>query len=78
MFPWITPITAPPSSRTSATITTTLSAADVQRRVLLCTHFARNMAYYRAGHHRLTKASPKILDQGIIVTSLIPVAGGAG
>jgi hypothetical protein len=27
--------------------------------VLLCAHFARNMAYYRAGIGRLTKVSPQ-------------------
>jgi len=26
--------------------------------VLLCAHFARNLAYYRAGHSRLTRTSP--------------------
>ena len=27
--------------------------------MLLCSHFARNLAYYRAGHARLTKSSPQ-------------------
>ena len=31
----------------------------LRRVVLLCAHFARNMAYYRAGHNRLTKESPQ-------------------
>jgi hypothetical protein len=31
----------------------------LRRVVLLCTHFARNLAYYRAGHGRLTKTSPQ-------------------
>jgi hypothetical protein len=30
----------------------------LRRVVLLCVHFARNLAYYRAGHGRLTKTSP--------------------
>jgi hypothetical protein len=30
----------------------------LRRVVLLCGHFARNLAYYRAGHGRLTKTSP--------------------
>jgi len=30
----------------------------LRRVVLLCAHFARNLAYYRAGHDRLTKTSP--------------------
>jgi hypothetical protein len=30
----------------------------LRRAVLVCAHFARNMAYYRAGHDRLTKSSP--------------------
>jgi hypothetical protein len=29
----------------------------LRRVVLLCAHFARNLAYYRAGHSRLTKTS---------------------
>jgi hypothetical protein len=31
----------------------------LRRVVLLCVHFARNLAYYRAGHGRLTKSSPQ-------------------
>jgi hypothetical protein len=31
----------------------------LRRIVLLCAHFARNMGYYRAGHDRLTAASPE-------------------
>ena len=30
----------------------------LRRVVLLCAHFSRNLAYYRAGHDRLTNASP--------------------
>ena len=30
----------------------------LRRVVLLCVHFSRNLAYYRAGHDRLTNASP--------------------
>jgi hypothetical protein len=30
----------------------------LRRVVLLCAHFSRNLAYYRAGHDRLTRASP--------------------
>jgi hypothetical protein len=30
----------------------------IRRVVLLCAHFSRNLAYYRAGHNRLTDASP--------------------
>jgi hypothetical protein len=30
----------------------------LRRAVLLCAHFSRNLAYYRAGHDRLTNASP--------------------
>lgn len=30
----------------------------LRRVVLLCAHFTRNLAYYRAGHGRLTKTSP--------------------
>jgi hypothetical protein len=31
----------------------------LRRVMLLCAHFARNLAYYRAGHGRLTKTSPQ-------------------
>ena len=30
----------------------------MRRVVLLCVHFSRNLAYYRAGHGRLTSGSP--------------------
>jgi hypothetical protein len=33
--------------------------ARLRRVVLLCAHFSRNLAYYRAGHGRLTGASPQ-------------------
>jgi hypothetical protein len=31
----------------------------LRRVVLLCAHFSRNLAYYRAGHSRLTNRSPQ-------------------
>ena len=31
----------------------------LRRVVLLCVHFSRNLAYYRAGHGRLTQKSPQ-------------------
>jgi hypothetical protein len=48
------------SARRHVGRTRTLTKRDRLRRVvLLCAHFTRNTAYYRAGHDRLTKGSPE-------------------
>lgn len=37
-----------------------MNRGDQLRRVMLsCAHFSRNLAYYRAGHNRLTDTSPQ-------------------
>jgi hypothetical protein len=46
----------------------------LRRVVLLCAHFVRNLAYYRAGHDRLTKTSPPFwitVDGNFIDTAVI-------
>ena len=46
----------------------------LRRVVLLCVHFTRNLAYYRAGHGRLSKTSPpfwKTIDANFIDMAVI-------
>ena len=46
----------------------------LRRVVLLCAHFARNLAYYRAGRGRLTRTSPQFwitIDSNFIEMAVI-------